>query len=73
MTKFTFKNMEPLEKVVTKMPNSNDRNDNITELHSTATPLLMNISLNFKNSVEFFESLRFYRVFKDPIPSPNKQ
>ena len=61
MTKFTFKNMEPLEKVV---KNAQRTIDIITQLQSTATPLLMNISANFKNSVEFFESLRFIGSLK---------
>ena len=61
MTKFTFKNMEPLEKVV---KNAQRTLEIVTQLQSTATPLLINVSASFKNSVEFFESLRFIGSMK---------
>jgi hypothetical protein len=61
MTKFTFKKMEPLEKVV---KNAQRALEIVTQLQNTATPLLINVSASFKNAVEFFESLRFIGSIK---------
>ena len=61
IAEFAFMDMEPLEKVV---KNAQRTLDIVTQLQRIATPLLVNISASFKNSLEFFESLRFIGSMK---------